>query len=322
MACRAAVQTDVRPAVGRVLALGLMAVLAVGISFQARAQTTKPKHVHRLAETMLGELELLYRADLREFDLPETREVSGRKPRHVLMEVRRVYESTQRLRYLNGLERRQLDPVPVRNVRPADVGEMSERTLEQLRTLRGVYGIEAEVEPPALRDGIVPSDVYVEFRKVQAALRGLGVPAIVPNDVYRRAQMLANELDKVAEHFGVAGRQPVEEPSSGKTPAQVYDRVAGLAERMRAVVERAPELSIPGGVTRPPERDETPTPADVLAVVRLLLADTTAIKAELGIDSPAAVPARPVGRTPSDTYDVVRVCAELLDRIEAKLTAG
>ncbi|SDG43335.1 hypothetical protein SAMN05216241_11243 [Limimonas halophila] len=322
MPCCAAVRTNRRRAAGRGLALVLAAVLAAGVAGPVHAQTTKPKHVHRLAETMLAELELLYRADLRDFELPEVPEVSGRKPRHVLMEVRRVYESTQRLRYLNGLERRSLDPVPVRHVRPADVGEMAERTLKQLRTLRKVYGIEAEVERPALRDGIVPSDVYVEVRKVQAALRGLGVPAIVPNDVYRRAQMLANELDKLAEHFGVPGRQPVEEPSSGKTPAQVYKRVAGLAEHMRAVVASAPDLSIPGGVTPSPEPPETPTPADVLALVRLLLADTTAIKAELGIDSPAAVPDRPVGRTPSDVYDVVRVCGEMLNRIEAKLTAG
>lgn len=288
----------------------------------AGAQEAEPKHVFRVAQTMMKEVALLHRADLRDFKRPEVREIPGRKPRHVLMEARRVYESVQELRFLNGLERKELEPVPVRHVRPADVREMGDRALADLRNLREVYGVEEVVEQPPLREEITPTDVHVKFRELQAALRTLGVPAIVPNDVYRRAEMLANELDKLAEHYGVPGRQPVDEPSTDKTPPDVYARVVELGERVAALAEDAPDLDVPGGVSRPPDPDHEPTPADVLGVIRLLLADVTAIKAELGIESPAEVPPQRVGRTPSDVYDLARVCAGVLGRIESKLNAS
>ena len=104
----------------------------------AGAQEAEPKHVFRVAQTMMKEVALLHRADLRDFKRPEVREIPGRKPRHVLMEARRVYESVQELRFLNGLERKELEPVPVRHVRPADVREMGDRALAELRNLREV----------------------------------------------------------------------------------------------------------------------------------------------------------------------------------------
>jgi len=302
---------------------GVAAAAAVwACASTAPAQDAKPKHAFQAGETMLRELELMYEADLRSFEVPAIEEVPGRMPRHALMEARRVYESTQSLRFLNGLERKELSPVPVRRIHPDDVRDMADRAVESLRELRDIYGIEAAVEEPPLRDGTTPSDVVVKYRELQAALRGLGVPAIVPNDAYRRADMLANELDKVAAHYGVAGRQGVESKTSGKTPDDAYERAYRMGESLKAVIERDGDLDLPGGMVMPPHKSGEQSPADVLAITRMLLADVTAVKAQLGIDSPAEVPAPPVGRTPSDVFDVLRECAAIVARIDAKLTAG
>ena len=115
----------------------------------AHAQQATPDHVFQRTEEILLHLDLLNSANFSEsagVEVPS----DPTRPRHVLQSARDVWRKLQLLRYMNGLPTASLDPVPAREVTPADVKDVMDRVLSGVVDLRGAYGVDDPVTAPAV----------------------------------------------------------------------------------------------------------------------------------------------------------------------------
>ncbi len=287
----------------------------------AAAQEVYPRHVYRVAETMSQELARFHLQDLTGFTPPAVERPQERRPRHVLQEARHVHASVQMLRFLHGLPRRSLPPVPVRRIEPRDVRARMEAALADLRELRPIYGLGESSTIAPLRQEIGPTDVFVRLQSVQASLRALGLPEIVPNDAYRMALLVAEETEAVANWLGLEmSRRPAD--VSDKRPDDVYALSADVLRRLRRVVDRLPDVEIAGGILPPRDPPRKVRPRHVLFLMRTLLAELNALKAAAGLADVASTPPEQVGQTPSDVFGVMRSVGSTLARIERRLDRG
>lgn len=306
------------------LALDFAPLLDLGLD-----DTIQPKHAYQASEMMLTELALLHRADLIDPVASSPPDFRPRRPRHVLQEARQVYESIQSLRYLNGLTHHEMKPTPVRVIMPQDVQRRVTQGLVELRALRSVYGVREDVTKPALRDGVTPTHVFASLWRVRAALSALGLPAVVPNDVYRNARMAAHDIAVIARQQGVSVPPEIEEVANdsvtedpGKTPDDAYRLALSALRHLQVLTHDVPALAIPAGVLVPHEKKGEAKPADVLFVIRTLLAELNALKVVMGVTAPTPIPPQPVGRTPSDVYDVLRGVRDTIVRIRRDLAGA
>jgi len=321
------------PVVAGVLALAFVWLAATpagaGTTAPESAADGDPAEVRQVTRMLRAELRLLLEADLVSGippDLPTP--VAERRPRHVLQEARAVHEQVQTLRYLNGLGRQTLPPVPVRAIRPKDVHACVRDILADLRALRPTYEVTAEVATPPPHPGSDPTDVFRDLLWAQAALGALGLPAIVPNDAYRDARIALDEAQALAQALGLAtvsktgsAAHAVAERAVGKTPDDVYRLALSVLDTARALTKAAPGLRLSGGMLVPRPLERTARPADVRRVIRTLRAELNALKAMVGIATPALSPPVETGRTPSDVYDVVAAVGDLLTRLRAHVLA-
>ena len=150
---------------------------------QVSAQTT-PDHVYQTVQGPLNVLEMINEANF-STSKPANTSVEPALPRHVLQLARDVWRKTQLLRFMNGLPTSALEPVPSRQIKPADVKLTVDQIFEQLVGVLPAYGIEDIPELPALTSGKKPTDVFQSLLKLSASLDGLGIPSTVPNDVHQ-----------------------------------------------------------------------------------------------------------------------------------------
>lgn len=303
----------------RIAACAILSLIAV--AWPASARDVYPRDVYRVAETMAEELALLHREDLTSFIPPEVRRPQKRQPRHVLQEARQVHQSVQTLRALNGLSADSIGALPVRRIEPRDVRARMEAALADLRDLREIYGVSSTVHQVSTREGIGPTDVFVMLQKLRASLRALGLPAVVPNDVYREALTVARETREIADRLRVGIiRTPSRPVSNDKTPGDVYALTREVLIQLAQVVPLMPDVAIAGSVIDPPPRPEAIAPGDVLFLMRTVRADLNAVKASLGLSRPVPLPPAQVGRTPADVFALMRDVQAQWERIGRRVS--
>ena len=175
-------------------------ILVLATNF-AHAEKITPSHVYQLVDSVDKKLDLFHDADFSQS--PDvTIKLAPRKPRHVLQKAQEAYIKVQKLRVLNSLSENPVKPIPVRAVVPADVKESVQRISDDLEALHKIYGINNIPEAP-LPQGKKPTDVYKHLVRVSTSLDHLGLPAVVPNDVYRVAETLVLDLQKIVQHKGL-----------------------------------------------------------------------------------------------------------------------
>jgi hypothetical protein len=152
------------------------------------AQDIMPAHVNQVVDNLIAELALLHEADFAAYRTgPEPAMPTQRRPRHVIQKARSVMEKIQMPRFINGLEVARFDPLPVREVEPGDVKALADDMLLSLRELKPVFGVTATPEPAARVLGTTPTEVYAKLVRADDMIDALGLPAVVPNDVWRVA---------------------------------------------------------------------------------------------------------------------------------------
>ena len=298
------------------------------------AAAITPAQVQQQTQTLRAEIGLLLEADLVETPPPEVPPMASRQPRHVFQEARAVYQQVQTLRYLNGLPRRKLGPVPVRAIRPRDIYFCVQHILADLRPLRPVYGVSEEVAQPPLRPEANDTRVFRDLLWVQEALRKLGLPIIAPNAPYRDALIALDKAQSLARVFGMPSVSGADASAlvaaqsargtSDTTPDDVYRLGLTILDELWALVRTVPELRLPGDALIPRPLSRTAQPADVRRVLRTLRAELNALKATTGVQTPASYPPVQTGRTPGDVYDVVSAVRAVLTRLGEQVarTAG
>lgn len=289
--------------------LGMHAFLST-----ANAQDFTPSHSFEVIENFKAELERFhyYNETKAEAD-KEAPELTKRMPRHVFQNGRLVYGKLQDLRYINGLEKKDVPALPSYEVRPKEVRDIADMMLRDVKALRALFGVEVTAEPAVFVDGKTPNDVYAIFNDTKALLNGFAIPKIVPNDVYRSALEL---LEGVEAIYVSRGGDPldIEFKSKGIKPAQVFASAYDILMKLQELTRQRADMKIPGGVVLPNQRTGQISPEHVIMVINDAIAEVHALSVHLNaFESNSLIPEQS-GKTPADSYDVLVTVKATLDR--------
>ena len=295
----------------RHIALALI-LLAPTASTGPLAQAT-PNHVLQTIDTLMNELALLHEANLSKPPQTKATVPPNRRPRHVYQKAREIFLKADSARWLNGLKQLELPPPPTREITPGDVKVLVQKTLESVRDLKPVFSVTQKAAEASLPSGKTPTNVFKGLIRAGASIDALGIPAVVPNDVYRLALTATDSLEKVLTKRGIRVEAQVRDAgrSTGKKPTQVYKQGIELLAALKAATDSSANLKVPGGIVIPAMPDDAITPGRVLDLTGNILADVGAMKAVLGIAQPTALAPIQAGKTPSDVYDALNRATQM-----------
>ncbi|WP_138919575.1 hypothetical protein [Oceanicola sp. S124] len=282
----------------------------------ALAQQVTPSHVYQVAEEIWLDLERMHLANFSHAGTAP-RETAPRRPRHVLQKAREVHRKLQVLRFVNGLDVQQLPPPAVKEVTPGDVLEVLQHLRAGLDGLHGAYGLEDPLEEVALPAGKTPTDVYNRLVQIDASLDALGLPPVVPNDVYRLAETLRGELLLLSGNPATSQPDPRDMMALvQRTPADAYAEAKALLADLRSLGE-AGRYAVPGGVVLPDDRPAPIRPGDVLHEISVILAEVSAMKAVANRREPMARAPFQGGMTPNEVWNSLSLSRELVAGLSA-----
>lgn len=276
------------------------------------ASDVTPAHVYRAAEAVFLTLEQFHDASFSTFEVPNF-EINDRKPRHVLQASQEVNFKVQELRWLYGLPRKPISALPVRDVKPKHVMTAVDAILLDLQELQSIFGVVVD-GAPELRDSITPTDVYKQLAIISNSLDALGIPAVVPNNVYLVALTVLEDLRSVVSHVKGGATSTTLLPSKGRSPADVYARTYALLEKIKVLSDRE-GFKIPGGISMPQKKGGKIVPADVMGMLNIILAEIGALKLVTGVTTPTRFADQQSGKTPSDVYDSILEAEQLVDSL-------
>ncbi len=295
--------------------MGIVLVLA-GCPGEVGAAAITPDDVYRVTRTINGELELMHESNdsmpIVDIDAPE---LTPRRPRHVMQKAREVLLKVQLLRRINGLAQNDLPPMPLHEVRPADVKAVVDLIRRDLAALRSIFGVTKAPFSAPNPTGKTPTDVYSDLVRAGEQLDGLGIPRIVPNDVYRVALTIVDDLEKVRIARGVTEAVPTLLGSKDKQPSDVYAKAFEILRALGALTSENPDIEIPGGIVLLNRRSGRIEPAHVMDLLNNILAEISAIKVTVGARSLTEFAPPQAGRTPSHVYDPVSTALVLVETL-------
>lgn len=290
-------------------------VLASHWPLPAGAEVITPSDVYRVVDAINADLALFHDASgLTAAEIENQHGLIPRRPRHVLQKAREVMVKVQLLRKINGLPNTEMPIMPARDIRPSDVLRLVERIHEDLAELRPIFGVSGPPETIEKPRGKTASDVYHSLHHVSAQLDQLGIPRVVPNDVYRVALTVLHSLEEIGFSRGLPALPSRRHSAADKHPADAYAMGMMLFSALRKLTVENPELSIPGGIEILEAYDGQIEPAHVMDLLNNILADIAAIKERAGIDGPIEFAPQQAGKTPTHVYGAL---VSALDIVEA-----
>lgn len=304
-------------ALSKILAALVVLMILAGFPREAGAAAITPDDVYRITGTINGELKLLHESN-ESMPVVDTNapELTPRRPRHVMQKAREVLLKVQLLRRINGLDENELPPLPLREVRPADVKVVIDLIRRDLAALRSIFGVTEVPFTVPILTGKTPTDVYGDLVRAGEMLDGLGIPKIVPNDVYRVALTIIGDLEKVRAARGLTEPVPLQRGSRDKRPSDVYAKAAELLRTLRTLTSENPGFQIPGGIVLLNQRSGRIEPAHVMDLLNNILAEISAIKVKVGARSLTEFAPPQAGKTPSHVYDPVATALLLAETLE------
>lgn len=283
---------------------GLLLTVFLSTPQQVNAQAATPDHVFQVTQTVVEELKSLNGENFTTAVVTKRPDATA-MPRHVLFLARDQWRKTQTLRFMNGLETHSLGNVKIGNVTPSEVKAFADRLLVQVRELRPAYGLGEALSSAPLGSGKKPTDVYESLLKISAELQALGIPATVPNDVYRVATTVTQALQNVALKQGLEIDLSNLPEERGRTPADAYEAALELLEDLEALTAREGRYAVPGAVWNAQPKAQGVSPDDVIQALSGALADIVAIMHSTGAGEELVYSAYVGGKTPSDVYNEI-----------------
>lgn len=280
------------------------------ISLGAQAQDSTPSHVFQVTQTILAELDLIHAANesspVQEVARPELRDL---RPRHVMQNARTAFRMVQTLKELNNLAVEILPNLPEQEVTPAEVRNIPDTLLVNVRDLKAAFFVSETIQEAPFVEGKVPTDVYNAFSDIRNSLMTLGIPRIVPNDVYQRAKNILNAVNQMAVNQALIPSVPV--MITVKTsPTEVYGKGFEIYGVLADLAFSQPDAAPPGGLATIFRREEGITPAHVLELLGFVLADLHAMAVLKGLDTNLETAAFEGGKGPGDVMDVLLAAHE------------
>ncbi len=268
----------------------------------ANAQKITPNHIYQVADNVVAELQLLLDANFSDAKLPSVAVVKGKRPRDVIQKTQEILRQLETLTMINGRTMGSVAPVPVREIRPADVKRPIDRILKEVRALKPIFRVTVKLKPAPLYNDKKPANVYVRLTQASLLINRLDIPKPVPNDVRRSALAIVGDLEIVGNALRVPKPALSKIKFSGKKPSHAYTHARKVLAGLKTLTQSDAKLAIPGGVVLPPLKTGGITPGDVLDMQNTILAEISSIKAKASKTTPAIRP--PSGKTPSDVFGV------------------
>jgi len=262
-------------------------------------------------DAVIAKVRLLHDANFTKTAAPPI-QPEGRKPRHVLQLSRTVMDKANTLAMINGGNTVAVPPIPSREVKPDDVLDSVRATDQVIAGLLPIFGVEAAADAVAPVGKKTPNDVYAALYRLSKMIDGLGIPATVPNDVYRIAETIAQELKDMVRRSGLSLPIPPK-ASAGKKPQEVYDRAFDLAGAFQQMLRKQPDFAPAGGLAEPQIHKGPIKPEHVRYVLNDLLAEVASMQVAAGYQKKIVLTSVASGMTPSDVYDELTKALSLVE---------
>lgn len=298
-----------KPISKRFILWGILMITASGIALYAYlvTVTTTPSHVFQLTETIVRELESFQQA-AQVTSSPVVDVPAGAKPRHVLQKAREVYLRLQALRRLKGLNNEGDPLLTVRVVTPENVLQLVSQIRAGTEELKAVYPDSPDPKEVVFERGKTPGDVYANLAIIGNMLESLGSPPLNQNDVYRIVATLTDDLETIritgGKRCDKAEPDVAIDENRTVTDADVYALATELQSVVNLIREKNGADAMPE-IPAPHPGPEDPSPAEVLDLLNILLADVGKLKADLGIARPTVLTLEVSGKTTADVYHAV-----------------
>jgi len=273
-------------------------------------QNITPSLVYQQTDRIIGEIRLI-RKQKSVVDTPRDPGKQIKKfPLHVFTKGLEVLRKISRLQKELAMTSVEIPLIPLKKITPREVYHLTEIILEELRNIKSKFGIKKSITTPTFVKGKSPANVYENLWRASFLMDGL-TSSIKPEDVYRNVQYMIAEINIIASHLGIKLTSQNIKIDSKKTPKDVLVEnfvnmymFARLERKLKMTPSYIPPL--PGGKM---------TPANVYDTTSMILAELIRIKVNLGIDKRYKPVVIPIGKTPTDVYQQVKVFQNFLKQL-------
>ena len=285
-------------------------------SESARRDAT-PSHVFQAVQDLIAEINIL-REELGVYDYPPEAELQDdRAPVHVYVKTLELATKISAIQRRLGVPAAPSRQVPFKEIVPGDVLANVESILEEVRKIKAQMVIERQIEPAPLVGGKTPSTVYKSLADASFLLDGLRGRPLTPDDVFRNATFVLDELELIAAKLRVPLELDVPLVNEAKRPIDVAQqvlratyKVINLQTRLGMDASGVPSLTL-----------IRVTPSEVFDATNMLLAEMARIKLHLDINVPRDAAAEPQGKRPVDVFALVLVIVRNLDLMSESLVS-
>lgn len=277
-----------------------------------RLDNVDQSHILQAVQNLIAEIGIL-RDELAIYNFPvEAAFVENCAPIHVYAKSLEILGKVADVQWRLRLPAAKVRQMPLIETDEGDVLLLVEFILQQVRRIKGQMGIKREIESAPLADDGTCSMSYAGLVDASFLLDGLRGQPMTPNDVYRNALFVLDELAPIAERLGVSlayRLPPVETPM---TPADVAAQITHAMGELIHLQTRL-QMDWSGVPTRTPA---DATPSRNFDATNVLLAELVRIKLHLGIAVPRIERrSLPSGRQPNDAFALMSLIVRNLNAL-------
>ena len=274
-------------------------------------QSATPSHVFQAVQDLIAEINIL-REELGVYDYPPEAELQeDRAPVHVFVKTLEVLTKVSGIQRRLGVPAATVGQIPFKKVIPGDVLVNVESILDEVRRIKAQMVIDRQIEPAALVGGKTLSVVYKSLADASFLLDGLRGRPLTPNDVYRNASFVLDEMELIAAKLRVPLELEMPVVDGTKRSIDVAQQVLRATYKMIALQTKlgmdasgVPSLTL-----------VRVTPSEVYDSTNMLLAEMARIKLHLDINVLRDDSPDPQGKQPSDVFAVILLIVRNLDLI-------
>ena len=305
----------------KLISLTCVFLLAALATPAAHAQTIDNTNAYALANQLADEVELVRERMGKPFDDSPRLPVTGITQTELYFQVQTMLRKTNQLaQELAGVAPRAPGPVPTTQIGPAEIYELLDDALAQIRYAAEAIGITERAEYENRLNSIAPTGIFLVVIDINRQLNLMLRVPISDADVFDEISTAITFATAAVAHRTGNLAVPAAPPFDGfKRPADVYLR---LTECIDAIIRVAPQLGVPVlGLASRRNVPEDTQPGQVYDIARLVTADLAAFANELGAQLVRAELPSPRHSFSTEVYAHAGILLRQIEALEQALAA-
>ena len=236
--------------------------------------------------------------------------VTGAAPREVYFQALTLYDKSNQFAFDHLRIRSMSISAPSYAIKPADVFNVVNSSLERLRAVKAHLNISATISEPALDKTKTPTDVLISVIGASREISILLDQQFTPKHVFKEVTLAIGYTASILSQFPNVERIPSAEPIQiGIKPSAVFERLIGCYERIRIIAKRS-NIKILTLVVNLEKLDVIPR--DVYDIASLVVSELAFIHSVSGDLPPPRDTYDPGRKFPSHVYQRVSILEEQL----------